>query len=137
MNIRAAQPEDEPWLKAIWDETIFWQFGTIWWRYWHGSYKGKGQIKPGEFWIVIEPFAFAHYNLRRDGVKVIHEIGTDETQRRCGYGRALLDFIGTPLTLKTDCDNSASNAFYRAYGLLPAAKTRSRSGKWMMIYEKW
>lgn len=129
MNIRPAVPKDADWIKPIWDEKTFWQFGTIWWRYWN---QPKGQ-----FWIVIEPFAFCHYNQRRDGVKVVHEIGVDQNQRRLGYGRALLDYVGTPITLKTDCDNTASNAFYRAYGLLPAAKTQAKSGKWMMIYEKW
>jgi len=137
MDIRPAVPEDAVWLKPVWDEKIFWQFGIIWWRYWNDGYKGKGQIKPGEFWIVIEGAAFCHYNQRRDGVKVVHEIGVAESSRRLGCATALLDYVGTPITLKTDCENSASNAFYRHYGLLPAAKTRAKSGKEMMIYEKW
>lgn len=136
MDIRLAVPEDETWIKPIWDEKIFWQFGIIWWRYWNGGYKGKGMIKPGEFWIVAEGYGFCHYNQRRDGWLVVHEIGVDPNARRCGIGGALLDYIGLPITLKTDCDNTASNAFYRAYGMLPAAKVRARSGKWMMIYEK-
>lgn len=130
MDIRMAVPEDEHWLKTIWQPQILGGFSPAWWRYWHSR-------SEREHWLVIEPLGFVHFYQRLDGVKRVSEIVVAETARKQGIGRALLDYVGTPITLKTDCDNTASNAFYRRLGFVPAAKVKAKSGKEMMIYEKW
>lgn len=136
-DIRMAVPEDAGWIEPIWDEKTFWQFSIIWWRYWHGGYKGKGARKPNEFWWVIEPYAFAHFLVnQRTHVCNLYEIAVAPDARRQGYGRQLLDAIALPITLKTDADNAESNPFYRALGFHPAAVYRTQSGKEMVIYER-
>lgn len=85
---------------------------------------------PRDVFIGISEEAFAHYVVRKkDGVKVLREIGVTEGARRKGYGSALLGMIGLPLELKTDEDNEASNAFYQNHGFKLVGKKRSRDGK--------
>lgn len=130
MSIREVTPEDQEWLKSIWDEPMFGSFSVWWYRYWH-------QRSHGERWIIYEGKGFAHYFVRRDGMRRIQEILVAPDARRQGIGEMLVNYVGVPVKLRTDCDNVASNAFYRRLGFVPAAKVRAKSGKEMMIYEKW
>lgn len=125
MMIRDAKPEDEKWVGAIFKKAdhILGKgfFGTIWWRYWN-------QGTPSEFWIVIPDIAFAHYKVRKDGVRALYEIAVEEGHKRQGYGKALLRHIGFPMELKTDANHEESNRFYKACGFYPAGEKRSRDG---------
>lgn len=124
--IRPARPEDVEWVRPIFDvaDHVLGKgfFGTIWWRFWN-------QRNGEEHWVVIPKLGFAHFKVRKDGWKVVYEIATAPEAKRQGVGRRLLDFIGTPMELKTDADHEESNAFYRRCGFYPAGLKRSRDGK--------
>lgn len=124
MGIRLAKSADEAWIKSFWPTDQFWDFGRIWWRYWH-------QRSPGEYWLVIPECAFAHYKVKARGGKTLYEIAVHPDFRRQGHASRLLAQIGTPLSLKTNADHPDSNAFYQALGFRKAAQING-----MVYYEK-
>lgn len=134
--IRDAVEADEKWVKRVFtaSDHILGKgfFGTIWYRFWQNYRVHRGA---SERWVVIEEKAFAHFKQRRDGVKVLYEIATDEAARRQGHARALVAYIGFPMELKTDSNHQESNTFYQALGFYPCGEKRSRDGmKKMRIY---
>ncbi len=128
-EIADAVPEDGEWIVPLMNahNVYFWNGGVIWYRYWHQS--------GSERWIVARPdLGCAHYRVRRDGWKVIDEIVTSEAARRRGVAKAMIEHIGAPIFVKTDCDNEPSNAFYLALGFRLVNVRFARSGKPMNEY---
>lgn len=129
-DIRAAVPEDAVWIKPLFDPALFWDFGRIWWRFWN-------QPTPNEHWDVIDGKAFVHWKVSHTGEKSVQEIATHPDYRQQGCGRALLAHVGTPVSLKTDVDNTVSRLFYVRLGFKLTARMSSRSGRSMAVYQKW
>lgn len=87
--------------------------------------------------IVVEPLAFAHYRIKKDGSRVLYEIAVDVAAKRQGLGRLLMERVGRPVMLKTDRDHAESNAFYKSLGLSLAGVTVARSGKRLNVWQGW
>lgn len=130
--IDIATREDAAWIRPIFEaeRAMFWDFGRIWWRYWHS-------VAPGEWWLVLRPDAFVHFRKRLDGMRVVEEIAVAPGARRNGVGRFLLQSIGRPIELKTDAQNLASNAFYQALGFdLIETTAAERGSRLLNLYRR-
>lgn len=124
--IESATPDDKTWVGGLFGREaaiLGRDFGSIWWRYWQQA----DRPEPPERWVVIRPWAFAHYRLRRDAVRTLYEIAVSADKRRQGFGAALIEFIGRPLQLKTNFDDIQSNGFYRSLGFQLVATIASKT----------
>ncbi len=101
---------------------------SVFYRWFHGK-------NPREKFVVIRPFAFAHYLVRLDGIQTLYEIAVQEDQKRKGMGSSLLEFMGRPISLKTDATNDESNLFYRKLGFHCVSQITGGSGKKLNIYQ--
>jgi N-acetylglutamate synthase-like GNAT family acetyltransferase len=134
-KIRKAIKDDEKWVIEIFRENkkILGGagYGKLQWkRFWDNE-------KNNEHWIVIESVCFCHYLTRiKDGVNVVYEIATKSSEKRKGFGRKMIDYIGKPISLKTDFDSKESNYFYKKIGFkeIGISYTKS-SNKKMQNYE--
>lgn len=122
-------PADKPWVERLWRQAgVFGDdAGLLVWRALHPS-------SPNERCVGVREKAFAHYRVRKDGVRVLYEIAVDATLKRTGLGRALIAFIGAPLLLKTDVSNAESRAFYTRLGMREFGPKAARNGKLMVEY---
>lgn len=124
-EIRPLGPADREWVLRLWKpmSNILGSIpSTVWWRWENGN-------SPNEHFIGIPEQAFAHYRVLKTGYRNLYEIGVAESARRKGYGKALLDYIGYPMMLKTDEDNHVSRAFYKANGFRLVMIGKSKDGK--------
>lgn len=131
-TVELAEERDADWLRPIFaaERRWLWDFGRVWWRYWH-------QRRVGEAWYVVREAGFVHWHARRDGVRVVEEIAVARDARRQGVGRALLAAIGQPILLKTDADNAESNPFYAALGFRYKETVASRDDtRRLNVYER-
>lgn len=101
--------------------------------FWLESSYGKN----GHRLLVVREKGFLHYRISKDGLRTVKEIAVAEEHKKRGIGRALIDAVGKPVTLKTDSDNSESNLFYVACGFLLVGRLKARSGKLMNVYQRW
>lgn len=129
-----AEPADGEWIAKLFDANTAilgnMSGGTLFWRWLHSG-------NPRDRMIVVRGRGFAHYLLRNDGVRSLYEIAVDARCRRAGVGKALLQAVGRPITLKTDASHDESNAFYRSAGLVRCGQVRARSGKLLNVYQGW
>lgn len=131
LTIREATPSDSAWVLPLMNShnRYFWNGNAIWYRFWHREDTAR------EYWIVVDPgLGCAHFRIRHDGCRVLDEIVTAPEARRKGIGRAMIDYIGRPIRLKTDVDNEVSNAFYLSLGFNLVGVVFSKSGKAMNEY---
>ena len=87
--------------------------------------------------IVVREIAFAHYRVGKDGLRTLKEIAVSGSHRKQGVGRALIEAIGRPITLKTDADNEGSNRFYKSLSLSLVGQVKTKNGKLMNVYQGW
>lgn len=135
-EVRALTPEDKGWVSAVWKtaEADIGSWGGVGSRAWFFFWRNHPER---EFWIGVEPFAFAHYRLRaRDRAFVLDEVAVAPEARRRGHARELVEAIGRPLQLKTDASNEASNALYRKLGFarLGSMPAKSNSARLLHVY---
>jgi N-acetylglutamate synthase-like GNAT family acetyltransferase len=132
--IRPAKPEDKDWILEIFaqNKVILGGkgYGSLQWkRFWDNQ-------KQNEHWVVLNNVAFCHYLTRlRDGVNVIYEIATHNEQKKQGYGKKIVEYIGMPIELKTDYDSPESNNFYKKVGFSQNGIDFTNSGKKMQKYK--
>lgn len=129
-NIEVLEAPDGVWVKLVWRACKHILGGPSPWHRWLSS------GAPNEHFVGVRPIAFAHYRERRDGVRVLYNIGVAPGVRRRGLGRALLEHMGSPIELKTDAADPVSNAFYTALGFTRAGSTETKAGKPMHIYRR-
>ncbi len=129
-KIEGATKSDFDWITKLFkkNEGILGSADLTIWRHKNSNAKSR--------FIVIRPHAFAHFNLKRNGEKTLYEIAVDTNMKRMGIGRALVDFIGAPMLLKTDADNIASNAFYASLGFFLLGEKFTKSGKRVNVWKK-
>lgn len=131
MEIRPIKPEDEQWVKKLFEanESILGGFGLTWYRF-------NQSTNPREKWVVIEGKAFAHYMVKKNGEVSLYEIAVGEKKK--GHGKRLLEYMGFPMELKTDKDNEESNAFYKKCGFICLGSKFSKNGKKEFnIWKRW
>jgi ribosomal protein S18 acetylase RimI-like enzyme len=87
--------------------------------------------------LVIRPVAFVHYRRNRTGLRVVYEIVVDERSKQRGLGRALMEAVGRPVTLRTDTGNDEANNFYKRIGLVVVGVARKRDGTKLNVYQGW
>jgi len=133
--IRKAVIEDEDWILDIFKENkkILGGVGygkLQWKRFWDNE-------KKNENWIVLQDKSFCHYLTRlKDGVNVVYEIATKNKYKKRGHGKKIIEFIGKPISLKTDFDSKESNSFYKKIGFKNSGISYTKSSnKKMQNYE--
>jgi GNAT superfamily N-acetyltransferase len=123
---------DQGWIVRLFDENKveLGSFGkAVVWRWVNG--KAENDI-----FIGIREVAFAHYRIRqRDGVRVLYEIAVSSSARGRGLGRRLVEYIGFPMTLKTNSTNKA-RSFYERLGFSFKGEVHAKDGHAMAIYVK-
>jgi ribosomal protein S18 acetylase RimI-like enzyme len=132
--IRPARREDKEWVKPLFErDRLLGRFGPPWWYYW-SRYRD-----PEERWDVVDGGqGFVHYRARQDGLVSLYEMAVHPDYRRQGVGTALVNHLGRPIALKTDADNTVSNAFYTALGFTLMGQTYSQNGKKTLnVYMAW
>lgn len=131
MKVVPANQFDLDWITVLFNQNskILGSASQVMYRWLH-------QRSRGEKMLVIRPYAFAHFNVRKDGWKTLHEIAVSEAVKRQGYGKALMEAIGYPMQLKTDADNEESNLFYQKLGFACMGQKTTRSGKLVNIYQR-
>lgn len=134
-KVELAKPTDFEWIKPLFkaNESILGAADVVLWRY--NEAKKKDPNKKDLF-IVVRPFGFAHFLVKRDGTRTLYEVAVDSSQKRRGIGKALLDAIGYPMSLKTDADNPESNNFYRKLGFICVGSKFTNSGKKVNVYQR-
>lgn len=136
MEIRPLTRADTAWVLNVWQwcEQHLGSMDVTGKIVWHRWLVGRN---PREHFIGIEGLAFAHYLVRaRDGGRTLYNVGVHPRARRQGLGRALLNAAGYPMRLKTNEDNVASQAFYRALGFEPDGHATTRDGRLMLCFQK-
>lgn len=131
MQIRSIRESDKAWVKPLFEKNkaILGPFDVAWHRYINSSNKR-------EKWVVIPNIAFAHFLKKKNGENTLYEIAVDEKKQ--GWGKKLLNYIGFPMELKTDKENEESNAFYKRCGFLLLGTKHSKSGeKEFNIWKRW
>jgi ribosomal protein S18 acetylase RimI-like enzyme len=134
--VRDLTDADLAWFRATWRkcEAQLGELGTTGGPLFHWYLTGK---LPGHRFSGVEPYAFVHWRLRRDGWRRIYDMGVDPEARGRGLGRALLEFVGLPCRLSTSADNDISNGFYRAMGFRKMAVELARRGTGLKnVYER-
>lgn len=119
-KFRPATPDDKTWVFELF--ALYKQLGggPAWFRFWQAK-------NPREHWIVNDDkTAFCHYLVALDGTRSVYEIVVHPTVQRTGLGTAMLETVGTPVRLKTNLENEASNAFYAKSGFMCLAKHKKR-----------
>ena len=134
LTMRKAINEDQKWVGKLFDlnRDVLGKVsgGTVFWRALNSGNERE------HFWVIPE-VAFAHWLVRKDGVKVLYEVAVHPDNKRQGLAKRLLQHIGLPMELKTDADHAESNAFYQALGFKKMGYKTAGSGKRMAIYQKW
>lgn len=103
--------------------------GTWFWR------MEQANINTGtEKLIGVERLAFAHYRARRDGVNVLYEIAVHPIAQGQGIGKALVEYIGRPMNVKTDYNNTVAKCMYQRLGFTITDYSVAKSGKEMVAY---
>ena len=128
-QIEPVQDSDFEWIKPLFklNEGILGSADMTLWRYQNGQKKDQ--------FVVIRPHAFAHFNRKKNGEVMLYEIAVDPKMKRQGLGKALLDYMGTPMLLKTDADNIESNAFYKKWGFVLLGSKFTKSGKKVNVWK--
>jgi len=126
-EIRDITKGDEKWVKEIFEKHAYTlgPFGMAWYRYWQLKEENP---KAGELWVGIENIAFCHYRVRRNKRRTIYEIAVVDGYKGQGIGKAILNYVGYPIDLKTDIDNPISNGFYNKYGFKLTGTGQSKNG---------
>ena len=124
-----ATKQDLPWVLSLFAENSDILGNPFWLK---SSYRERGHRL-----IVVREKGFAHYRVGEDGARTLKEIAVSKSHKKQGIGKAMMDTIGRPITLKTDADNDESNIFYKACGLLLVGCVKARSGKLMNVYQGW
>lgn len=133
--IRILTESDAEWFRVLWRK-VEPQLGELWttggptFHRWLVDTNLRHRIDG------IEPVAFVHYLIRKDGGKTIYDIAVDPDHRGQGLGKALVEHVGFPVRLSTNVDNEGSNAFYRALGFRLTRREVSKSGHLKNVYER-
>jgi ribosomal protein S18 acetylase RimI-like enzyme len=120
-------PTDEPWVARLWRSAGVFGSGLL-------VRRALNSTSHNEFCVGVREKAFAHYRVRKDGVRVLYEIAVDPAHKRHGIGRALIAHLGVPVLLKTDADNVAARSFYERMGMRLVGQKVARNGKLMVEY---
>lgn len=129
VEVVRATEQDLPWVLSLFAEHSKILGNPFWLK---RSYRERGHRL-----IVVREKGFAHYRVSEDGVRTLKEIAVSGSCKKQGIGKAMIDSIGRPITLKTDADNAESNLFYEACGFLLVGRVKARSGKLMNVYQGW
>jgi ribosomal protein S18 acetylase RimI-like enzyme len=131
MKVELATEADLEWIKPVHNanKNILAEYDG------RNTWTALNDPKKQNWLIVVRPYAFARFYVRKDGTKTLFEIAVREDMKRKGIAKLLLDYIGRPVNLKTDADNEESNAFYRALGFVLLGRKTTAKGKPVNIYQ--
>jgi len=129
VDVVQATEQDLPWVLSLFAENSQILGNPFWLK---RSYREKGHRL-----IVVREKGFAHYRVGEGGARTLKEIAVSRSHKKQGIGKALVDAIGRPITLKTDADNAESNMFYESCGFSLVGRVKARSGKLMNVYQRW
>lgn len=133
-KVEQATPEDFEWIKPLFkkNKKILGSVEMAIYRF-----KKRKEEKPDDTrdqFIVVRPYGFAHFLQKKNGERTLYEIAVDDSMKRKGIGKALMDKIGYPMSLKTDADNKESNEFYKRLGFVWLGAKYTKSGKLVNVY---
>lgn len=128
LEIMAVVPEDKKDIVALFnsEKNIWpWGMGVPWYRFWNSRGRTERWHK-----AVLDgkTVGSVHWSITLDNTRNLYDIVTAPSVRGQGVGRALVEYIGTPVKLKTDV-GAPSNDFYLRLGFTKGETEITRSGK--------
>jgi GNAT superfamily N-acetyltransferase len=97
----------------------------LWYWYWKSPSKNAHWDKAVVDGKVL---GTVHWNVRRDGIRNLHDIVVVSETRGSGLGRKLVEHVGLPIILKTD-SCSIANGFYQHLGFTLYMTSESQNGQ--------
>jgi ribosomal protein S18 acetylase RimI-like enzyme len=132
LAIRSATLSDFHWLRYVWDQNrdMLGPFVLSWNGWLERGPRSKTR------WDVVPFLGFVHWT-QHAHYAYVREIAVAKEAKRKGVGLALMKHVTrlTPVRLKTDADNTESNAFYQRLGLKLYGRAVTKKGKPLNGYE--